>query len=82
VLVIGGGLAVGWPIWLSLNYLLYVPMWAPFHGGEGALNSLALVLATVLSYGTGAYLMHRLEKKRTKTREENPQDEKNGPPAF
>ena len=64
VIVAGGGLALGWPIWAFSNYLLYVPIWAPLHGSEGLLSTLAFVLITVLSYGAAAYLMDRLGKKR------------------
>jgi len=62
--VIGGGLALGFPIWLSLNYILYVPSWAPLHGSDSPLAGLAFFLSTAISYGGAAYIMHKLGKKR------------------
>ncbi len=53
----------GFPIWLFLNYVLYVPTWAPFHGVHGILNTVAFVLSTVLSYCGVAYLVDRLGRR-------------------
>ena len=64
VIVVGGGLALGFPIWVLLNYILYVPTWAPLHQNHGPLNTVAFVLATAISYGGAAYLMDRLGKRR------------------
>ena len=64
VVVVGGGLALGFPIWIFLNYLLYVPTWAPLHEHHGPLNTVAFILATVLSYCGAAYLMDRLGRRR------------------
>ena len=55
--------AFGFPIWLFLNYVLYVPTWAPFHGQHGILNTVAFVLSTVLSYYGVAYLVDRLGRR-------------------
>ena len=64
VTVIGGGLALGFPIWVSVNYILYVAPWSPLRESHGILGSIAFVLSTVLSYCGAAYLMDRLGKKR------------------
>lgn len=64
VTVLGGGLALGFPIWLFLNYILYVPSWAPLHGNHGPLARLAFFLSTATSYGGAAYIMYKLGQKR------------------
>ena len=64
VTVVGGGMALGFPIWLFLNYVLYIPTWAPFREHQGPLNTVAFILVTVLSYGGAAYLMDRLGMRR------------------
>ena len=64
VTVVGGGMALGFPIWLFLNYVLYIPTWAPFREHQGPLNTVAFILATVLAFGGAAYLMDRLGRRR------------------
>ena len=64
VTVIGGGLALGFPIWISVNYILYVPPWSPLRESHGILGSIVFVLSTVLSYCGAAYLMDKLGKRR------------------
>ncbi|MDH5686957.1 MAG: hypothetical protein OEZ48_03720 [Candidatus Bathyarchaeota archaeon] len=61
---IGGGAALGFPIWVSVNYILYVAPWSPLRESHGILGSIAFVLSTVLSYCGAAYLMDRLGKRR------------------
>ncbi len=64
VMVGGGGLALGWPIWVFANWLLYVPIWAPLRGSEGLLNHLAIIAVTALSYGGAFYVVNRIVKTR------------------
>ena len=64
VTVIGGGLALGFPIWISVNYILYVAPWSPLRECDLILGGISFVLSTVLSYGLAAYVMDRLGKKR------------------
>jgi len=64
VTVIGGGSVLGFPLWLLLNYVLYVPSWAPFHGNHSLLGGIVFLLSTAISYGGAAYIMYRLGKKR------------------
>jgi hypothetical protein len=64
VVAIGGSLALGWPIWVFLNYLLYVPTWALLHGTDSPLSTIAFVLSTMLSCGGVAYAIDRLAKRR------------------
>jgi hypothetical protein len=64
VMIGGGGLALGWPIWVTIMYLLYSPPWAPLHGNSGILSTLAFPLVIVLSYVGAFYLMYRLEMKK------------------
>jgi len=63
-LVVGGCLALGFPIWLLIDYLLYVPEWAPFHGNKDILAGIAFILSTVFSYGLAGYILDKLGKKR------------------
>ena len=64
VTVMGGGLALGFPIWVSVNYILYVAPWSPLRESHRILGGIVFVLFTVLSYCGGAYLMDRLGKRR------------------
>ena len=63
IIIVGGALCLGVPIWVSLNYVLFVPTWAPLHGGLSILNPVAFVLSTVLSYCGAAYLVDRLGRR-------------------
>lgn len=63
IMIVCGAIALGTPIWLLLNYVLYVPTWAPFHDHHSILNTVAIILATVLSYGGAAYLIGRLGRR-------------------
>jgi hypothetical protein len=63
IIIVCGALSLGCPIWLFLNYVLYVPIWAPFHSHRSILNTVAIILATVLSYGGAAYLVDRLGRR-------------------
>ena len=63
IMIVCGAVALGFPIWVSLNYVLFVPTWAPFHGGRSILNPVAFVLSTVLSYCGAAYLVDRLGRR-------------------
>ena len=63
VTVVGGGLALGFPIWISVNYILYAAPWSPLRECRG-LGGIVFVLSTALSYCGAAYLMDRLGKKR------------------
>lgn len=64
VMVGGGALALGWPIWVTAMYLLYTPVWAPLHGNVGILNTLTSISVIVLSYVGAGYVMDRIVKKR------------------
>jgi hypothetical protein len=63
-LVVGGGFALGFPIWISINYLLYVPEWAPLHNDHSIMGGVALILSTITAYGLAAYILDRLGRKR------------------
>jgi len=62
-MIVLGALTLGFPIWLFLFYVLYTPTWAPFHDHRSILNTVAIILATVLSYGGAAYLIDRLGRR-------------------
>ncbi|MBA7543159.1 hypothetical protein ES705_35486 [subsurface metagenome] len=55
---------MGFPIWLFVNYILFVAPWAPFREDHGILNSIIFILGTLLSYRGAAYIMDKLGKKR------------------
>ncbi len=61
---IGGALALGFPIWLFVNYILFVVPWAPFREDHGILDNIIFILGTLLSYGGAAYILDKLGKKR------------------
>ena len=60
IMIVCGAITLGFPIWLFLNY---VPTWAPFHDHHSILNTVAIILATVLSYGGAAYLVDQLGRR-------------------
>ncbi len=63
IMIVCGAISLGCPIWLFLNYGLYVPTWAPFHDHHSILNTVAIILVTVLSYGGAAYLVDQLGRR-------------------
>ncbi len=63
IIIVGGAVTFGFPIWLFLVYVLYTPTWAPFHSHRSILNTVAIILTTVLSYGGAAYLVDRLGRR-------------------
>jgi len=64
ILVIGGSLALGFPIWIFINYILFASPWTPLSECNGILKVLILILSTLLSYGGAAYILDRLGKRR------------------
>lgn len=64
VWTIGGALVLGFPIWILINYFLYVAPWAPFRGSATILGRIFFVLSPIISYGGAAYIFHKLGKKR------------------
>lgn len=64
ITVIGGGLALGFPIWIFFNYILLVAPWSPFHEIYGILRIIIFILVMLLSYSAAAYIMDKLGKRR------------------
>jgi len=64
IIIIGGGLVLGFPIWIFINYLLIIASWAPFHKSNDMTRNLFLILDLILSYGVAGFIMDKLEKKR------------------
>ena len=64
ILVIGGGSALGFPIWIFINYILLASPWTPLSEWNGILKDLILILNTLLSFGGAAYILDRLGKRR------------------
>ncbi len=63
IIIVGGAITFGFPIWFFLNYVLFVPTWAPLYDHHSILNPVALVLSIALSYCGAAYLMDRLGRR-------------------
>ena len=61
---IGGALVLGFPIWILINYILYVAPWAPLRNSDTIIAGVFFILSTIISYGGAAYLFDRLGKKR------------------
>jgi len=61
---IGGALVLGFPIWILINYILYVASWAPLRNSTTFMAGTFFILSTIISYGGSAYLCDRLGKKR------------------
>ena len=64
VWVVGGGVSLGWVIWVSIGYTLVGAPWAPLHESRGIMREITLILPMVPSYCLAAYIMYRLGKKR------------------
>ncbi len=62
--VIGGGLALGLLIFMSVNYILFAALWAPFHEINVILRRILTILIMLLSLGGAAYIIDQLGKKR------------------
>jgi hypothetical protein len=64
ITIIGGGLALGFPIWIFVNYILLQAPWAPFNKVHDILRTILFILCMLLSYGGAAYIMDKLGKRR------------------
>lgn len=62
--VIGGGFAIGFWIFISVNYILFASPWAPFHEIDVILRRILTILLFFLSCGGVGYIMDKLGKKR------------------
>jgi len=62
--IVGGGLSLGWPIWMFISYFFIVAPWAPFYESQGTLKDIIFILTIMPSYSLAAYIMYRLGKKR------------------
>lgn len=66
VLVGGGTLALGFPIWFITGYVLIQAPWAPLRIliGDAVIRGRILLLLVISSYAIAAYIMYRIGKKR------------------
>lgn len=64
VWIVGGGMFLGFPIWVILFFVLTGAPWAPLHEANDILRGSISILILVPAYGVAAYLMYRLGKRR------------------
>ena len=64
IFTIGGGLALGWPIWVLISFILIGATWAPFYEPQGILRIIILILILVPSYIVAGYICYKWGKKR------------------
>jgi len=64
IFTIGGGLALGWPIWGFISFILIGATWSPFYEPQGILRIIILILTIVPSYIVAGYICYKWGKKR------------------
>ncbi len=64
VFVVGGGVALGWPIWLLLSFILTGATWSPFYKPQGILRTIILISTTVSSISIAACIFYIWGNKR------------------
>jgi len=64
IFIILGGVALGWPIWGLISFILIGATWSPFYEPQGILRIIIFILTIVLSYIVAAYIFYKWGKKR------------------
>jgi len=64
IFIIGGGLALGWPIWGLISFILIGATWSPFYEPQGILRTIIFVSTIVPSYIVAGYICYKWGKKR------------------
>jgi hypothetical protein len=64
ILIAGGGISLGFPIWAFFYFFFIGAPWAPLHELQGILNAIISILFLIPSYLLAGYIMYRLGKKR------------------
>jgi len=64
IFTILGGVALGWPIWALLSYILIGATWAPFYKPQGIVRTIILISTIVASYSIAAYIFYKWGNKR------------------
>ena len=62
--IIMGGVALGWPIWALISFILIGATWSPFYNPQGILRTIIFVSTIVLSYSVAAYIFYKWGNKR------------------
>ena len=62
--IVGGGICLGFPIWLIISFVLIIAPWAPLYEAHNILRDGISILILVPAYGVAAYLMYMLGKRR------------------
>ncbi len=64
IFIIGGGLALGFPIWGLISFILIGATWFPFYELQGILRTIIFILTLVPSYIVAGYICYKWGKKR------------------
>jgi len=64
IFIILGGVALGWPIWALISFILIGATWSPFYNPQGVLRTIILISTIASSYSVAAYIFYKLGKKR------------------
>ena len=64
IFIILGGVALGWPIWALINFILIGATWSPFYNAQGVLRTIILISTIAPSYSVAAYIFYKLGNKR------------------
>ncbi|MCK4371306.1 MAG: hypothetical protein KAW03_09575, partial [Candidatus Lokiarchaeota archaeon] len=64
VWIVCGGIALGFPIWGIIFFVLIGAPWAPLYEAHNILRGSISILILVPAYGVAAHLMYKLGKKR------------------
>ena len=64
IFIIGGGLALGFPIWGLISFILIGATWSPFYNPQGILRTIIIYLPIVPSYIVAGYIFYKWGKKR------------------
>jgi len=64
IFIIGGGLALGFPIWGLISFILIGATWSPFYNPQGILRTVIFISTIVPSYSVAAYIFYKWGNKR------------------
>lgn len=64
VWIVCGGIALGFPIWGIIFFVLIGAPWAPLYEAHNILRGSISILILVPAYGVAAHLMYKLGKRR------------------
>ncbi|TES98106.1 MAG: hypothetical protein E3J90_06145 [Promethearchaeota archaeon] len=64
IFIILGGVALGWPIWALISFILIGATWSPFYNLQGISRTIILISTIVSSYSVAAYIFYKWGNKR------------------